>query len=60
MNIAIAVTSGALNVRDEIWKVMGRSQLTPPIVSMMATMAITRAKPRRARGPWYLLGIFMF
>ena len=35
-------------------------QLTPPSVSMMATRAITRAKPRRARGPWYLLGIFMF
>jgi hypothetical protein len=31
----------------------------PPIDSMMETRAITSAKARMARGPWYLLGIFM-
>jgi hypothetical protein len=38
---------------------MGRVHRRPPIDSMMATMAITSAKARMARGPWYLLGIFM-
>jgi hypothetical protein len=36
------------------------SHRRPPIDSMRATMAITSAKARMARGPWYLLGIFMF
>jgi len=36
------------------------SQREPPIDSMRATMTITSAKARMARGPWYLLGIFMF
>ena len=31
----------------------------PPIDSMRATRTITSAKARMARGPWYLLGIFM-
>ena len=35
------------------------SHRRPPIDSMRATMTITSAKARRARGPWYLLGIFM-
>jgi hypothetical protein len=35
------------------------SQREPPIDSMRATMTITSAKARMARGPWYLLGIFM-
>jgi len=32
----------------------------PPIDSMRATMAMMIAKPIMARGPWYLLGIFIW
>jgi hypothetical protein len=35
------------------------AQRTPPRLSMRATRTITSAKARMARGPWYLLGIFM-
>jgi hypothetical protein len=31
----------------------------PPIDSMRATRVMMSAKPIMARGPWYLLGIFM-
>jgi hypothetical protein len=39
------------------YKTVGHRE--PPINSMRATRAITSAKARMARGPWYLLGIFM-
>ena len=60
MNVAIAITSGALNVGDEVRKVMGRGHRRPPIDSMRATMAMMIAKPRMARGPWKRGGMRRF
>ena len=40
MNVAIAVTAGALNVGNEVRKVMGRSQLTPPRIASTRSQTI--------------------
>jgi hypothetical protein len=62
VNVAIAITSGALNVGNEVRKVMGRVQLTPPIKASARNQITGRRRrlsARKASARRSLEGIFM-
>jgi hypothetical protein len=64
VNVAIAITSGALNVGDEVRKVMGRVHWRPPIKASARSQRIGRRRAfnamntRNARNLWDFFMVF--